>query len=184
MTIDSSINYDLSAAGMDEFLMPRRSLDHPTNAISQEYPERDDLAIEGEILGPLSDHFRIETVAQNNEVIMSPGCPEVEDVLIETAAADVEEHGAPHSEEFIAEVDASTQPEELVEREVEEADEEEYPWWLVDEDQNAYYASRDRILRLIDQLDKEDRWDYLTQVENILRTGVRKRIRRFQQEKQ
>lgn len=54
---------------------------------------------------------------------------------------------------------------------------EEFP---IDEEQEAFFSKRDRILRLMDQLGKEDRLDYLTEIEGLLRTGVRKRIKQLQ----
>lgn len=54
---------------------------------------------------------------------------------------------------------------------------EEFP---IDEEQEAFFSKRDRILRLMDQLGKEDRLEYLTEIEGLLRAGVRKRIKQLQ----
>lgn len=51
--------------------------------------------------------------------------------------------------------------------------------WPIDEEQELFFQKRDQILRLCDQLDKEDRLELMTEVEFILRDGVRKRLARI-----
>lgn len=62
----------------------------------------------------------------------------------------------------------------------EQGEEEDDFEFVVDEEQEAFFNKRDRILRLLDQLDPDDRLDQMTQIENDLRRAVRRRILKLQ----
>lgn len=179
-TTELPLKYDLSPAGLanlEEYLVPRKNQDLPPSiVINPHFSEDDFLAIPEK--GKRHRHPQEEAV-----IVESKEAP------IDTSSGNYAGHelGLFESEEDISQANDALQPEHepaehIYSRVVEEVEEEEedYLEWPIDEEQEAFYCKRDQILRLMDQLDKDDRLEYLSKVERLLRDGVRKRIRKEQ----
>ena len=66
---------------------------------------------------------------------------------------------------------------EDVPEEPQEPDENEEDW-ILDQEQEAFFTKRDKILRLLDMLGAEDRLEHMDHVIEHLRKGVRLRLKR------
>lgn len=180
-TTDLPLSYDLSPAGlanMEEYLVPRKNRDPPSSIVIhsdflEEEPQRD---THPQLLKEEAAAVIVESSEQPDETLDTPGG---EYAGHELRLFESEEDISQPNEDLQPE----PEPEDRILRMVYEDDDEEeedYLEWPIDEEQEAFYSKRDQILRLMDQLDKDDRLEYLSKVERLLRQGVRKRIRKEQ----